>query len=981
MDGTYDLRPPPPAARDGTSSSVRAATQKTMLSRALQKANTAVLLDNATNYEGAIDAYTDACGLLAQVMQRAGADEEKHKLDDIRNTYTTRINELRRLGLALQAGGKALPERPPSGESLSQSILSTHITDGDADDQDIYFIGTATATQILAKSPVPESQNERYIPPRQQSLHPSGDGGTHDTDNTSSTNMNNEHHPSSSYPRSDGLGLSNVANGDLQDLQERGTESTSWLDTIDESGASSSSSIRSANSSLYLRRKQDAHYSRGTEAEFDAALDEAVEAAYDDGLEVVPREDEPDDDIMSHVRRNIELAKQKVREAELEAEAASVSARERDRRRPEISPDDIDVGSGSDLDRKGYSDHEAEEEERILEEMMDDFEFDLSSKSALPRQSGSSGYSSRTWGSSVASSRTNTGTLLSTLTEEDDFSIPPGGMAKNVLSYSQPFQKLPPPVGAPPPPPPPPPHPPVQQHHQHHQHQLPPPPAPTRATPTPPSPSAKATTSSPDSADIMMASTVRSRRLSGRPKELIIETGSAHAPSSADGARQVPLPPSMLLAHPITPLPSKTSHGKSSSDFNLESIQQRPHTAIGSPESPGPDSPAISAFPTLNTHESVDFDTLLTSPPLTLSRLHSAPGISREPTYSAPALGKSSQPPGSPFTTSFIPELGKTFSLPAVPPLSSAGPSRHLFDNNIHSPLTPGSPNPNAPDAPIPLEPCPQSFLLRPFWLMRCLYETITHPRGGYLTTKLFIPRDIWKVKNVRIKGLEEKISNCDLLTAALLKLAKVDTNDADAVLEEMQAFENILDQVQAVWSRKLGNEVGVQGAMALFKLSSDDTSPAVDSSSKPSSSGSKSYLSSWRKLRSKSSGISNTSSSSISRDNGRENLTMTSLPMTDTVATATPRRGVIGLNCTGPNANYMSALARLFDAAQVIDQIARQVEDPGLRHSSQTLVGLELSTRHASEFFGFYACRFALNDIGLMIDKFIKRGSEYVMA
>ncbi|EFQ97782.1 hypothetical protein MGYG_08903 [Nannizzia gypsea CBS 118893] len=912
MDGTYDLRPPPPAARDGTSSST------------LQKANTAVLLDNATNYEGAIDAYTDACGLLAQVMQRAGADEERHKLDDIRNTYTTRINELRRLGLALQAGGKALPERPPSGESLSQSLLSTHITDGNADDQDIYVIGTATATRILAKSPATESQDERYFPPRQQSLHPSGeDGGSNDMNNTNSTNMDILPHLGGYASTNEHS--SNVANGDLQNLQEKGTESTSWLDTIDESGASSSSSIRSANSSLYLRRKQEAHYSRGTEAEFDAALDEAVEAAYDDGLEIIPREDEPEHDIMSHVRRNIELAKQKVREAELEAEAASVSARERDRRRPEVSPDDLDVGSGSDLDQTGYADHEAEEEERILEEMMDDFEFDLSSKSALPRQSGSSGYSNRTWGSSVASSRTNTGTLLSTLTEEDDYSIPPGGIAKNILSYSQPFQKLPPPVGAPPPPPPPPPHPPVQQHQQ--QQQLPP--APTRATPTPPSPSAKATTSAPDTPDIM-ASTVRSRRLSGRPKDLIIETGSA--PSSADGARQVP--PSMLLAHPITPLPSKTSHGKSSSDFNLEA-------------------------------------------------LHSAPGIShREPTYSAPALSKSSHAPSSPFTTSFVPELGKTFSLPAVPTLSSAGPSRHLFDNNIHSPLTPGSPNPNAPDAPIPLEPCPQSFLLRPFWLMRCLYETITHPRGGYLTTKLFIPRDIWKVKNVRIKGLEEKISNCDLLTAALLKLASVDINDADAVLEEMQAFENILDQVQAVWSRKLGNEVGVQGAMALFKLSSDDTSPAVDSSSKLSSSGSKSYLSSWRKLRSKSSGVSNTSSSGISRDNGgRENLTMTSLPMTETAASASPRRDALGLNCTGPNANYMSALARLFDAAQVIDQIARQVEDPGLRHTSQTLVGLELSTRHASEFFGFYACRFALNDIGLMIDKFIKRGSEYVMA
>ena len=63
------------------------------------------------------------------------------------------------------------------------------------------------------------------------------------------------------------------------------------------------------------------------------------------------------------------------------------------------------------------------------------------------------------------------------------------------------------------------------------------------------------------------------------------------------------------------------------------------------------------------------------------------------------------------------------------------------------------------------------------------------------------------------------------------------------------------------------------------------------------------------------------------------------------------------------------------------VDQIARQVEDPGLRHSSQTHVGLELSARHAAEFFGFYICRFVLNDVGMMLDKFIKRGSEWVLS
>jgi hypothetical protein len=62
-------------------------------------------------------------------------------------------------------------------------------------------------------------------------------------------------------------------------------------------------------------------------------------------------------------------------------------------------------------------------------------------------------------------------------------------------------------------------------------------------------------------------------------------------------------------------------------------------------------------------------------------------------------------------------------------------------------------------------------------------------------------------------------------------------------------------------------------------------------------------------------------------------------------------------------------------------DQIARQVEDPGLRHADKTQVGLELCTRHAAEFFGFYICRFVLADLTMLLDKFIKRGSEWVLA
>lgn len=72
--------------------------------------------------------------------------------------------------------------------------------------------------------------------------------------------------------------------------------------------------------------------------------------------------------------------------------------------------------------------------------------------------------------------------------------------------------------------------------------------------------------------------------------------------------------------------------------------------------------------------------------------------------------------------------------------------------------------------------------------------------------------------------------------------------------------------------------------------------------------------------------------------------------------------------------------MGRSFIANNLTDTIARQVEDPGLKAASQTHVGLELCTRHASEFFGFYVCRFILADVGIMLDKFLKRSSEWVL-
>jgi hypothetical protein len=61
----------------------RPPSQRAMLSRALEKANTAVQLDNAQNVEGARLAYLEACGLLQQVLQRTAGKEDRDKLEAI----------------------------------------------------------------------------------------------------------------------------------------------------------------------------------------------------------------------------------------------------------------------------------------------------------------------------------------------------------------------------------------------------------------------------------------------------------------------------------------------------------------------------------------------------------------------------------------------------------------------------------------------------------------------------------------------------------------------------------------------------------------------------------------------------------------------------------------------------------------------------------------------------------------------------------
>lgn len=853
-----------------------------------------------------------------------------------RSTYTSRIVELTKIAPHLQAAGKALPARPASGDYRLDSPLSPD------DEEETVIIETARVTRIVNdQSYVPEYPSRQILPSqvpnRRESLNPAALGfgrkspfeASHirsyskspmredvvETSINLAPPIHNQYMPPPLSPRrsrspADPRNASNHDSQQSLDFLEPQTsgapqskahirapsnESMSWLDTIDESGGDSAgSSIHSRTSSLVVRRKHLRAPSGATEAEFDAALDAAVEAAYDDGYEPdevdTTRYDyEDDDEIVANVRRKVELAKERVRQTEREVAIQEALEQERNRLQRRLDEQQLQYDD--------YEGNESEEEERLLEEMtrgyvMDDFEFGLQSKSALPRESDSSGFSGRTWHSSIGSNLGTASTSLTTVAETTPIPDVP------------PLQsKTPPPI-----------HPP-----------------PSQALPMPP---VSLTQARP------LSGGVRSRRLSGQNAKILkIETSAPVVTNVLGPAPTQPpaMPPPRVPGDMAAP---KSAGASTRAPQSLVSRATMNQTAKQAAAVPGASPVEVISPPTPNLTQVLTNDDEHVprsgSPGRSLSRSglrknFSSSSLKNMKGRSLSVAGLEEQfdlSPMTPVSAQYAPRENVP-AMPTLPtPIATAFKDKlggtatgglHLFNNDLPMPHSPGDPGAPSTTAPMPLEPCPQEFLLRPFWLMRAIYQTIAHPRGGYISNKLFIPRDVWAVKGVKLKAVEDKIAQCDFLTAALLKLAQVNTLDADAVLEEMQSLETTLEQVQATLTKKLGNEVGIQSG-GLFGGSAD-----VDNVNGPKSAGatSKSSSFSWRRLRAKNSAanLSNCVSKTSGTDGVKDGLNLATLPMTTTALTKVraSKRDVGSLQCTGPNAMYMSSLARLFDAAQTL--------------------------------------------------------------
>lgn len=691
-------------------------------------------------------------------------------------------------------------------------------------------------------------------------------------------------------------------------------ESISWLDPIDESGGSSVSSVHSRSSSAGVRRKYIRAPSGDTETGFDAALDDAIEAAYGDGYEpAAPTEPQlgaldrasDGEDVVAQALRKVQLAKERVRQSELEMQRL---ATDRDRRMRALQEEEQTLPGGF------YDGHDSDEEERILEEMTDgyaieDFAFDEQSNIQLPRESEINDPTSRPWHSSTGSNPPTANTVLSTVSE--NVPVP-------MLSKSQ--GPLAPP--------------------------------PTQSLPKLPPPR-PASSGGKDS--------VRDRRLSGtNAKQLKIETQKL-GPKVMEPATAGPKLQNQDLAPSNQPKTAgfiaqqrqalSAGLGRSGSVRRGPSPVAQGLTAEGAPPTPSvpstfqdpeplPGSAALSRPPTLRKNFSSNSLKTMKTRNASISNLDEYSDVS----------------PGTPLSNPFA-SATSSARMPTMPSLptpvasafrdrmasSSAAGGYNLFDAEIHSPMMPGKQPAISDTTPVLLEPCPKETLLRPFWLMRALYQTLCHPKGGYISNKLFVPRDAWRVKGVKIKNVEDKISQCDLLTAALQKLDMVNSEDADAVLEEMQSLENVLEQVQVFFTRRLGNEVGVQGSGALFK----DADGAVDGADgKPiprnNSVSSKGSTFSWKRLRNKTSSTTINSSFSSTNGNGSRkdssaDALLNSVPFTDHPTSRPSKRDVMAVSFSGPNAHYMAALARLFDAAQAIGTFPFSL--PPTRHNRNDLL------------------------------------------
>jgi len=99
-------------------------------------------------------------------------------------------------------------------------------------------------------------------------------------------------------------------------------------------------------------------------------------------------------------------------------------------------------------------------------------------------------------------------------------------------------------------------------------------------------------------------------------------------------------------------------------------------------------------------------------------------------------------------------------------------------------------------------EKIPNKLILRPFWIMRLLYRSMFE--GGYLTPRLYVPKQLWYQKGVKYVAIETKYQACVNLVQHLEKIYNANIDNPSEFYNILSILENETDAIQNMLSKKL---------------------------------------------------------------------------------------------------------------------------------------------------------------------------------
>ncbi|KAF8334004.1 uncharacterized protein EI90DRAFT_3050620 [Cantharellus anzutake] len=236
-----------------------------------------------------------------------------------------------------------------------------------------------------------------------------------------------------------------------------------------------------------------------------------------------------------------------------------------------------------------------------------------------------------------------------------------------------------------------------------------------------------------------------------------------------------------------------------------------------------------------------------------------------------------------------------------------------------------------AASQPPPPSP-PVDPLRRPFHLMSLLLTSMSSKQGGFLTRKLYVPHDVWSQGGAKLNNLPEKGKCVEALNTALEEVVTgsgeffrgAGRSSAERWLKCLEEFSTVCEGVLSSVGKKLGVGEGIVSARK------------------------GSGVTSW--------------SGKFSRTLDR---------MTNNKSFDSPSL-------------YVNGLTKLFQQAQTFDEHIKAFSNsflptpysalaPDLRHQIETRL------RRSSEFFASVVLTWVIRDLGLLLDKYVKKGEKWL--